>query len=1853
MGAEQKIFDEALGKKAGAERAAFLDHACGGDAALRARVERLLAAYEQAGSFLESPPTAALGETASPLVERPGVQVGPYKLLEQIGEGGMGVVFMAEQQRPVRRRVALKIIKAGMDTRQVVARFEAERQALAMMDHPNIAKVLDAGSTETGRPYVVMELVRGTPITEYCDHHHLTPRQRLELFVQVCQAVQHAHQKGIIHRDLKPSNVLVTVLDGIPVPKVIDFGIAKATGGQPLTDRTLFTRFAEMIGTPLYMSPEQAEMNSGADADTRSDVYSLGVLLYELLTGTTPFDKARLGKAAYDEVRRIIREEEPPRPSTRLSTLGERLSTVSANRKTEPRRLGQMVAGELDWIVMKALEKDRNRRYETANGLAKDVQRYLHDEPVFACPPTSAYRFRKLLRRHKKKAAIAGAIAAALVLGIFGTSIGMVRALAAEKLAQERKTAVERALGDATTAQQRAERKAAVTDTVNAFMRGVLSSAQPTSIHRADDVRLLDVLDSAVDNLATNLNDQPEAEAQVRATLGDTYRALGVTGEANTQLSRAYAAAVKAEGEESELALGIAQQWAFVLKQFNPGEAATLARKAYEIGKRRFGAGDPRLLHYEQTVAMTHQRPEDSAALYRELIRKAKDQGARTGFLATLHHNGAMALHQQGLFEEAEEFQKEAIRLGEETAGDDVINVGRRYQLYARIVQARGKRAEARAAFEKALAFQQEKLGRPHADAVNTLMLYEEFLEETGEYRAALAKVQEFLEIRRTQERQEDSSYLYGLTKVADLQLRLGADEEAVRTINRVMSSAQVRMGTVPPEWVESWEKMLLAVGLGGDKEWKSTTLRSNVWSALDAHLMANPGGADMLADAVAWDKLRFRLERWDATSTGSSDRPRLVPVGEGTFQELRGLAEPAPGIYRLSLEILRPFSKDVQQAQTWLLFTPWEVDLYRPPDHKLLKGAPAEHRQMSSLVLVSDDGGLQPPNGPGGTRENYALEASSSVDLPVGRYQFLTTSDDGMRLYVDDCLVVDAWLDRPPSRDEVVLDLSAGVHLLRAKFFNGARGAQLWLQIKPTDEPPTTPLPVAGKNNLAQRAGPRPLADLEARLGAEVKRRPNTVQPLAVRAGFYAKRGRFGEAAADYAAALRLDPSDYFLWVHAMAVTAGAGDVEAYRRQCREIVNRFGDSTDRVACERIVKACLFVPDAVPDLKPLIALADRAVAPGDPGSEDDQAWRALAKGMVEYRAGNIDASAEWLAKSVPPKPVTLLPRLRTTIGSFFLAMAEFRRGRSAEADAALKRGTEILERDGPRDGIFDEYFRDWILALHARREAAALLGRPLPPPTTQIVEPPAPSAAEGLNDVDKDRLFRLTTDISRNPSEAVLWQQRAEFLGNRGKFEAAIADFDKVLAAGGVDHWSWFMAIPAYVQTGDVEKYRRYCAAMQRWFEDSTDRTTCERVIRTCSMLPGALPDMRLLRELAERAVAPEVQEDPNQRLWRSLSRGMFEYRLGNFDEAARWLAGPAEVENRGSGRHISRQALALCFLAMVEHQRGRIDQARSLLGRGSQILASDAPNGNNWFPFYDWVTALEVRRQAEELLSRSAPPTTHPVPVATTQAIDPLPPSAADGLGEADRARLSRLTADILENATESAWVERATFLGNRGRFELAAKDFQKALASGLGDPHGWFNAATVYVRMGNKDEYRRLCAEVLRRYDDSTDRNLCEHVAKTCAILPGAVADMQALGKVADQAAAPQTPEDPRMRPYRELAKGMVEYRLGHFDEAEKWLARHAEQTRDKQRRAIALSFLAMSECQRGNLDQAHSALRQASETIASDGPKGDNWRPFRDWIVAVEARRQAEELIGRSAPAAGATQSAAPTQSAASPK
>jgi serine/threonine protein kinase/tetratricopeptide (TPR) repeat protein len=724
------ILGEAVEYRSPEERAAFVGKACAGDPDRQARVEALLRAYEAAGNFLQGDPLprAPVATVDQADREQSGTLIGPYKLLERIGEGGMGTVWMAQQTEPVKRLVAVKLIKAGMDSRQVIARFGAERQALALMDHPNIAKVLDAGTTEAGRPYFVMDLVKGVPITRYCDEHHLTPRQRLELFIPVCQAVQHAHQKGVIHRDLKPSNVLVAVYDpGAPgVPKVIDFGVAKAAwpafGG--LTEQTLVTPLGNLVGTLEYMSPEQAEINQ-LDIDTRSDIYALGVLLYELLTGSPPFSRKELENAGMLEMLRIIREQDPSKPSTKLST-AEGLPTLAANRGTEPAKLTKLVRGELDWIVMKALEKDRNRRYETANAFAMDVQRYLADEPVLAGPPGVRYRLRKFLRRNRGPVLAGTLVVLALVAGVIGTTWGM---LEARRRAQGERRAKERAQANFALANEAVEQ----------YLGTVTSDPE---LKRADFHRLRKKLLESAIPFFQKLTGQKNNDPEVEAGRGRAYGRLGLVrhemGEHDAsfqdyEASRAIFARLTADfpavpAYRHGLAMGFGDVGYSLHHLGKHTEAEAAFREGIAIGEK-LAAEFPSQIKYRESLVNELNnvanllddlgKPEEAEALYRQAIalgeKLADEFPAVPAFrfhLAGSHNNLAVLLHGLGNQSEAESAQRRALDLRAKLAADfpteptyrdelaqSYVNLGNSLSLL-------GQREKAAAHFREAIAIQ-------------------------------------------------------------------------------------------------------------------------------------------------------------------------------------------------------------------------------------------------------------------------------------------------------------------------------------------------------------------------------------------------------------------------------------------------------------------------------------------------------------------------------------------------------------------------------------------------------------------------------------------------------------------------------------------------------------------------------------------------------------------------------------------------------------------------------------------------------------------------------------------------------------------------------------------------------------------------------------------------------------------------------------------------------------------------------------------------------------------------------------------------------------------------------------------
>jgi serine/threonine protein kinase/tetratricopeptide (TPR) repeat protein len=833
FGRMQAVFLDAVEHHAPEEWDAYLDQACAGDEELRAQVAMLLKAHAQGGSL---PGRAALGLDRSvalpPVAEGPGTVIGPYKLLEQIGEGGFGVVFMAEQTQPVRRKVALKVLKPGMDTRQVVARFEAERQVLAILDHPHIAKVHDGGATPLGRPYFVMELVKGVPITDFCDQHQFTPRQRLELFLSVCQAVQHAHHKGIIHRDLKPSNILVVMHDTTPVVKVIDFGVAKALG-QELTDKTLFTGFAQMVGTPLYMSPEQAGQ-SGLDIDTRSDIYSLGVLLYELLTGTTPFTREHFRQAAYDEIRRIIRETEPPRPSTRLSESKDTLRSISAQRQTEPAKLTKLVRGELDWIVMKCLEKDRNRRFQTANGLARDIERHLADEPVEACPPSVAYRVKKLLRRHRGPVVAAAVVLLALLAGIVGTTWGLLRAererqaaedaAAAERQArvdaQEKKAEADRQKARAAAGEKLAGERLAQLEAEQLQTRAQQARAEANAAKALEQKR---IADAVRDFLQTKLLRQADPQNQATALLRSggfaaaakpdvTVRALLDRAAAELSPEKIEARFPKQPLLQAEILRSVGVTYLGVGEY---GQAIGFLQRAAGLRQQQLGPDHPDtlLVHAELGVAYREaDKLPQAIALLQETAEASKTRlGADHAETLVILGNLARAYHLAGKLPEAVKLFEQVSAAQERTLGLDhpatlttLNNLGLAYL-------AAGELTQAARVLEQVRALREARSGRDHPETLTALNNLAVTYYTAGKYADAL-KV--FDQVRASLEAQlgpDHPNTLIAAGNVAVTYLGSGRLAEALKLFQQVSAAQEARLGADHPDTLRTRQNLARA----------------------------------------------------------------------------------------------------------------------------------------------------------------------------------------------------------------------------------------------------------------------------------------------------------------------------------------------------------------------------------------------------------------------------------------------------------------------------------------------------------------------------------------------------------------------------------------------------------------------------------------------------------------------------------------------------------------------------------------------------------------------------------------------------------------------------------------------------------------------------------------------------------------------------------------------------------------------------------------------------------------------------------------------------------------------------------
>jgi serine/threonine protein kinase len=790
----KSIFLEAIEDYAPERWPAFVEQACDGDNLLRAKVEKLLRAQAEMGSFHESPGSTLPATVDHPSSERPGTVIGGYKLLQQIGEGGMGVVWMAEQEKPVRRLVALKIIKPGMDSALVIARFEAERQALALMDHPNIAKVLDAGSTDSGRPYFVMELVKGGPITELCDQNRLGPDARLSLFLDVCHAIQHAHHKGVIHRDIKPTNVLMTLHDGVPVVKVIDFGIAKATG-QKLTERTLFTAHGQMIGTPAYMSPEQAQ-TSGLDVDTRSDVYALGVLLYELLTGTRPLAGKGLSEAGYAEVQRLIREEEAPRPSTRLSSLGSSATALAANRGLDVKKLERLLAGDLDWIVMKALDKERDRRYSTPALFAEDVQRFLRREAILARPPSTLYKVKKFAQRHRAAVVTASALVAILHLAV---AVAIWQAVVAT---QAKRDALAAAAAEKAAKELAQAREAETRVVLELVEKRVLAAARPKGQAGGlgPEVTLRQAVEAALPFVEKSFKDQPLIEARLRLTLGQSFWYLGEAKSAADQCRKALTLYRQHLGPDHPETLRSRHNLARSYHDLGRyTDALELHEETLAVQKARLGPDHPDTLQSMDSLASTYAalcRRADALQLREETLalRKARLGPDHPDTLSSMYSlaNSYTVLGQHA---EALKLRGEALAVQKATLGLDHPDTFRSMNGLAASYTNLGRHADAVQLYEETLALQKARLGPDHPDTFQTMYNLAISYAALGRHTEAFELRVETLALHKTRLGPDHPRTLMSMSCLAASYANLGRHTAALKLYEETAALQKAKLG--------------------------------------------------------------------------------------------------------------------------------------------------------------------------------------------------------------------------------------------------------------------------------------------------------------------------------------------------------------------------------------------------------------------------------------------------------------------------------------------------------------------------------------------------------------------------------------------------------------------------------------------------------------------------------------------------------------------------------------------------------------------------------------------------------------------------------------------------------------------------------------------------------------------------------------------------------------------------------------------------------------------------------------------------------------------------------------------------
>lgn len=1258
------------------QRETILNNRCRDDARLRQAVADLLAAADRAGRFMSDPQAAVerigMGVPAKPAIPS---QIGEFKIIRLLGEGGFGTVYLAAQEQPVRREVALKVIKLGMDTQHVIARFEAERQALAMMDHPNIAKVFDAGTTEAGRPYFVMELVSGVPITQYCDAHRLTIWQRLELFIPVCLAVGHAHQKGIIHRDIKPSNVLVAAHDRNPVPKVIDFGVAKATGAS-LVEQTGLTAMRPIPGTLEYMSPEQADM-ADRDVDTRSDIYSLGVLLYELLAGKTPFDGRKLRDLGYSQAQWALREIEPPRPSARGSGRAEMAEVLARCRSTQPRRLYSMLKGDLDWIAMRCLEKDKARRYQTAATLAQDIGHYLGHKPVTARPATAAYRTRKFIRRHKAGVVVIAALAAGLLVAIVGTTTGMLRARASQQRAEQ--------------SARQADLEAARANSVSDFMRGVFALAQPESGAAGEEARIDDVLKRTAAEIEARLNGRPEEQVMASRMLAEACRRLTLHDLAAGQLQRAYDLSRSLPGQEhSERTLDLATE--LVLQRYVCGkgeETCDFGRATLEDARKSLGQSNPITWKATNACALALSeigQQDQTFALLSRLVEQLRSEprAQNASHLARYQANLAVALRDRGDNAGA----TAAIR-----AAAQILKIDRLDP--AMLDPARKSQLPALSTDELS-AWMRGALDRDMDLAYSNAWLNRQIL-ESGDFPEAVNFLERYVAAALMFHPGGTPTLSDRIADIAMLKLEKGDPAGASTAFARAIELNRSLRGHYVLMDQERWRIWTLCSATALHQGWRSQTLRDHVWCALNDLLRDNPPQRLIPRETRVQD-LRFKLFRWVQNLQGES----AEPVAEGTLSDLRQVEEPEAGIYLLGLEVPRLGDPPLRRS-AWLVVSPWSIELRPIPRFDVARSLPSDHNleklfapsapvTKSTANSLAIDAALALATRQSARLNWFTLRAFTRLTLARGIYRLSASADDGVRVWVDGQLAIDAWYPQTSTTKDVVLELEAGEHEFKVEYFQQVGGYSLWLQLGPSYGP--------AKQAMLEAGGGVPQLDSQiSLLSQQLSEHPADQSLQALHARALARRGRFMRAAAELDDVTRLDPANYQQAQLHGALLAYLQEETQYARLCRGIFERFAADSQSGDRPAIIKICSLANELPIDGASFQVQTDHIKqAPST----------RLLLGIANYRLGHFEQASgqlrEHLAASIDQ------PTERAT-AEIFLAMSLRRSGHNDEAQAWFNSAKHLVSEAIPIPEIEDldaVGLENWLTCQVAWRQARAL-----------------------------------------------------------------------------------------------------------------------------------------------------------------------------------------------------------------------------------------------------------------------------------------------------------------------------------------------------------------------------------------------------------------------------------------------------------------------------------------------------------------------------------------------------------------